>query len=105
LGDFAESRGRYRIENFRITPEVRLGFGGAKAKYADNIAAIRLLQQLQGQRAKEASPDEKTILVRYVGWGGLPQAFDFNNEKWSAEYGELKSLLSPEDYAKARRST
>ena len=52
-----------------------------------------------------AGPDEKKILVRYVGWGGLPQAFDARNEKWAAEYQELQNLLAPDEYAKARRST
>lgn len=52
-----------------------------------------------------AGPDEKKVLVRYVGWGGLPQAFDARNEKWAAEYQELQSLLAPDEYAKARRST
>jgi hypothetical protein len=105
LGDFERPRREYGIGNYRITPEDRLGFGGAKAKYADNIAAIRLLQALQGERAKEASPEEKKVLVRYVGWGGIPQAFDPHNEAWGKEYRELQSLLSPDDYAKARRST
>jgi predicted RNA methylase len=105
LGDFGSVRDRYRVENYRITADDRLGFGGAKAKYADNIAAIRLLRELREQKAREASPDEKKILVRYVGWGGLPQAFDPQNDKWEKEYRELQSLLSPEDYAKARRST
>ncbi|MDR2821021.1 MAG: DEAD/DEAH box helicase family protein [Desulfovibrio sp.] len=105
LGDFGTVRDRYRVENYRISPEGRLGFGGAKAKFAENIAAIRLLQELQAQRAKVASPEEKKVLVRYVGWGGIPQAFDPQNDKWEKEYRELQSLLSPEDYAKARRST
>lgn len=52
-----------------------------------------------------AGRDEKMVLVRYVGWGGLPQAFDARNEKWAAEYQELQSLLAPDEYAKARRST
>jgi predicted RNA methylase len=105
LGDFGTVRDRYRVENYRIDPDDRLGVGGAKAKYADNIAAIRLLQELQSQRAQEASPEEKRIFVRYVGWGGLPQVFDSNNDKWTDEYKELQSLLPPDDYAKARRST
>ncbi|MDR2744703.1 MAG: DEAD/DEAH box helicase family protein [Desulfovibrio sp.] len=105
MGDFGIVRDRYRVENHRISPEDRLGIGGAKTKYADNIAAIRLLKELQEQRAQEASQDEKRILVRYVGWGGLPQVFDQNNEKWADEYRELQSLLPPDEYAKARRST
>ncbi len=105
LGDIADARDRYRAENYRITAQDNLGHGGAKAKFADNIAAISLLQHLQESGAKVASPEEKQVLVRYVGWGGLPQAFDAHNDKWTKEYQELKELLSPEDYAKARRST
>lgn len=105
LGDFGEHGHRHEPENYRITPEDRLGVGGAKTKYADNIAAIRLLKQLQANGAKLATPEEQKILVRYVGWGGLPQVFDAKNEQWAAEYREMQGLLSPEDYAAARRST
>lgn len=105
MGDFGERRDRYEPANYRISPEDRLGVGGAKAKYADNIAAIRMLKLLQQQGAKVAGPEEKKVLVRYVGWGGLPQVFDSRNEQWSAEYRELESLLPPDEYAAARRST
>ena len=105
LGDFGEHGHRHEPENYRITPEDRLGVGGAKTKYADNIAAIRLLKQLQANGAALATPEEQKILVRYVGWGGLPQVFDAKNEQWAAEYREMQGLLSPEDYAAARRST
>lgn len=105
LGYFAERRHRYQPENYHIVPEDRLGHGGAKSKFADNIAAIRLLKDLQERKVDVAGPDEKKILVRYVGWGGLPQAFDARNEKWAAEYQELQNLLAPDEYAKARRST
>ena len=109
MGDFAERRGGYEPENYLISPEDRLGHGGAKTKFADNIAAIRLLKDLQERKVDVArdgiSSDDKKILVRYVGWGGLPQAFDARNEKWAAEYQELQNLLSPDEYAKARRST
>ena len=105
LRDIAELRDRDESVNFRITPEVQLGVGGAKSKYADNAAAIRLLQQLQASGAKSATPEEQKILVRYVGWGGLPQVFDPKNEQWAAEYREMQGLLSPDIYAAARRST
>ncbi|WP_298068822.1 SNF2-related protein, partial [uncultured Mailhella sp.] len=84
---------------------MQLGIGGAKSKYADNVAAIRLLQQLQTSGAKSATPEEQKILVRYVGWGGLPQVFDAKNEQWAAEYREMQGLLTPDIYAAARRST
>ena len=105
LRDIAELRGRDEPVNFHITPEVRLGVGGAKTKYADNVAAVRLLQQLQASNAKLATPEEQKTLVRYVGWGGLPQVFDPKNEQWAAEYREMQGLLAPDTYAAARRST
>ena len=105
LGNSGELRGGTEPVNYRITPEDRLGVGGAKSKYADNVAAIRLLQQLQADGVKLATPEEKKTLVRFVGWGGLPQVFDAKNEQWAAEYRELQGILSPGDYAAARRST
>ena len=105
FGDFGEHGHRHEPENYRITPEDRLGVGGAKTKYTDNIAAIRLLKQLQANGAESATPEEQKILVRYVGWGGLPQVFDVHNGQWAAEYRELQGLLSPDTYAAARRST
>ncbi len=105
IGDIAEHGHRHEPENYRITPEDNLGSGGAKTKYADNIAAIRLLQKLEADGAEYATPDEQKILVRYVGWGGLPQVFDSRNEKWSDEYREMQTVLSPDRYAAARRST
>lgn len=105
LGDIAGAGNRNKPENYRITAEDHLGSGGAKTKYADNIAAIRLLKQLQKNKAELATPEEKAILVRYVGWGGLPQVFDAKNEQWSKEYQELQGLLTPDEYQAARRST
>ncbi|MFG6375808.1 MAG: DEAD/DEAH box helicase family protein [Desulfovibrio sp.] len=105
LRDIAEHGHRHEPENYRISPEDRLGVGGAKTKYADNVAAIRLLQQLQSSGAKSATHEEQKILVRYVGWGGLQQVFDPKNEQWAAEYREMQGLLAPDIYAAARRST
>ena len=90
-------------ENYHIT-DPDLGAGGQKTKYQNNVAAIRLLKELEAQ-GRAAAPEEQEILARYVGWGGLPQAFDETNEKWAAEYAELKELLTPEEYASARGST
>lgn len=105
LGDIGEHGHRHEPANYQITSEDRLGVGGAKTKYADNVAAIRLLKQLQANSAESATPEEQKILVRYVGWGGLPQVFDAQNEQWAAEYREVQGLLSPDNYAAARRST
>lgn len=90
-------------QNFHIT-DPDLGAGGQKTKYQNNVAAIRLLKDLEAQ-GRSATPEEQEILSRYVGWGGIPQAFDEANEKWASEYAELKALLTPEEYASARSST
>ena len=105
FGDIGEHGHRHEPEDYRITSEDRLGVGGAKTKYVDNVAAIRLLKQLQANGTKLATPEEQKVLVRYVGWGGLPQVFDAKNEQWAAEYRELQGLLSPDAYTAARRST
>ena len=89
--------------NYRITDDA-LGTGGAKTKYARNIEAIRTLRRIEGE-GRLATSEEQEVLARYVGWGGLPQAFDEHNEAWSKEYAELKGLLSDEEYASARAST
>ena len=91
------------VHNFRITDD-HLGEGGAKTKYAFNIAAIQTLKQIEAE-GRQARPDEQEILSRYVGWGGLPQAFDAENASWQKEYQQLKSLLTDEEYAAARGST
>ena len=98
-----EENHSYRAQNFRITDD-HLGEGGAKTKYAFNIAAIQTLKQIEAE-GRQARPDEQEILSRYVGWGGLPQAFDAENASWQKEYQQLKSLLTDEEYAAARGST
>ena len=89
--------------NFRIQDN-DLGAGGPKAKYKANMEAIHLLQTLE-QEERLATPEEQEILSRYVGWGGIPQAFEENNSSWANEYLELKNTLSPEEYSAARAST
>ena len=90
-------------QNFRITDD-NLGAGGAKAKYQANINAIRLLKHLEAE-GLQASPEQQEILSRYVGWGGLPDAFDESKQNWAAEFRELHELLTPEEYTAARAST
>lgn len=98
----AQSPSQQRI-NYRITND-ELGHGGAKAKYGFNVSAIRTLKQIEsGNRL--ATPEEQEVLSKYVGWGGLPQAFDEANTSWSNEYAELKLLLTEDEYASAREST
>ena len=89
--------------NFHITDD-DLGVGGPKQKFARNIEAIRTLFQLE-QEHRGATAEEQQILSQYVGWGGLADAFDPNKENWSAEYTQLKELLSEDEYAAARAST
>lgn len=89
--------------NFRITNE-ELGTGGPKTKFHANLEAIKLLQTLNFED-RSATSEEQEILSRYVGWGGLPMAFDENNKNWSDEYTQLKELLSPSEYEAARSST
>ena len=90
-------------QNFHITDDA-LGVGGAKAKFRANMAAIHLLQELEFE-GLQASPEQQEILSRYVGWGGLADAFDENKPNWSGEFIELYATLSPEEYAAARAST
>ena len=90
--------------NFRITDD-DLGAGGPKAKYKANVEAIRVLQTLDAEQRQAATAEEQEILSRYVGWGGIPQAFDEKNADWAKEYAELKSLLPADEYSEARAST
>ena len=90
-------------ENFCITDD-NLGIGGAKAKFRANMAAINLLKELEFE-GLQASPEQQEILSRYVGWGGLADAFDENKPNWADEFVELYATLSPEEYAAARAST
>ena len=94
---------RRTAENFRITDD-HLGEGGPKAKFQANIAAIKLLKYLE-ETTEQATPEQQKILSRYVGWGGLADAFDPDKESWSKEYAQLKELLTPEEYVAARGST
>ena len=89
--------------NFHITDDA-LGAGTAKQKFERNIAAIETLQQIENEH-RIATQEEQQILSGYVGWGGLSEAFDEKNGAWYNEYQNLKSLLSPEEYASAREST
>ena len=89
--------------NFHITDD-NLGVGGPKQKFARNIEAIQTLRTLE-QEHRGATAEEQQVLSQYVGWGGLADVFDPNKENWSAEYTQLKGLLSEDEYAAARSST
>ena len=111
-----------RIESGEITPIeptdeptkesntdlTKIGFeqselGGAKQRFKNNIEAIKLVNRLINSK-KEATDDEKKVLAKYVGWGGLSQAFDEHNTAWQNEYKELKDVLNDEEYAAAKGS-
>ena len=101
-GEYKENL-RRTAENFHITDD-HLGEGGPKAKFQANIEAIKLLKYLE-ETTGQATPEQQQVLSRYVGWGGLADAFDPDKESWSKEYAQLKELLTPEEYAAARGST
>jgi N12 class adenine-specific DNA methylase len=90
--------------NFRITDDHRVGSGSLKAKCRANFAAVELLKQIEAD-SRPAADKEKEALVRYVGWGGLPQVFDSRNEDWKAEREKLQALLSTEELDSARATT
>ena len=94
---------RRSAENFHITDD-HLGEGGPKAKFQANITAIKLLKYLE-ETTGQATPEQQKILSRYVGWGGLADAFAPDKESWSKEYAQLKELLTRSEYAAARGST
>ena len=90
-------------ENFRITDE-DLGMGGAKVKFRRNMDAITTLKAIESE-SRQATKKEQEILSRYVGWGGLADAFDDSKSGWASEYQELKNALTPAEYEAARAST
>ena len=93
--------------NFHIAPETEESGGkgfAAKEKFRQNLEAIRTLEKIEGEN-RIATPEEQEILAKYVGWGGLADAFDETKANWASEYQELKSLLSTEEYDSAREST
>ena len=91
--------------NFTITADENIGKGGAKTKYKDNVAAIKLLKQLEAED-RLATPEEQKVLARYVGWGGLAPVFSYGRDSaWESEKAELRELLTDEEYSAARGST
>ncbi len=100
--DLVEDSTLQKSSNFKIT-DFNLGVGGPKEKYRNNVAAIRLLNELEAE-GRFATPEEQEVLSKYVGWGGLDQAFDVNNGSWAKEYNELQELLTPDEYRSAKSS-
>ena len=106
-----------KVDTFDIHPEIKnadrsqfritnddLGFGSAREKFNRNVAAIKILKQCEEEN-RFATPEEQQVLSQYVGWGGLPQAFDDKDSSWSNEYNILKNLLDEKEYSQAREST
>ncbi len=102
---YEESKAEIRrnAQNFHITDD-NLGVGGAKAKFRMNMDAINLLKELEAD-GRQATPEEQAVLAKYVGWGGLADAFDETKDNWKNEFAELYATLSPEEYEAARSST
>jgi len=110
-GGRAEPGGESRVSagagNYRITDDDALEEGGPVAKYDRNIAAIKLLKKIESEN-RQATPEEQAVLVKYVGWGGMPQAFDtgyYATDAWRRRANQLQELLTDEEYEAARRST
>lgn len=95
--------GRKNAVNYSSTGD-RDPSGGPKARFQDNIAALRLLQYLDAD-GQQASPEQQQVLARYVGWGGLSDAFDGKKAEWAGKYKTLKELLPVQEYEAARAST
>ncbi|MCY6356200.1 helicase-related protein [Clostridium sp. ZS2-4] len=94
----------YKPINYKYNPEDEIGVGGLKTKFRNNVEAIKTLKVIEGEN-RYATAEEQKILAKYVGWGGMPQAFDMNAAGWNSEYTELKALLTHEEYSSARAST
>ena len=91
-------------QNYKALPDEQREPGGPKARFQDNISALRLLQHLE-TTGMQATPEQQQLLARYVGWGGLADAFDARKDNWHKEYQELKELLPEAEYEAARAST
>ncbi|MBP2033414.1 N12 class adenine-specific DNA methylase [Clostridium algifaecis] len=100
----SETKEKAEKINYSYSPDDEIGVGGLKTKFRNNIEAIKTLKVIEEENGL-ATPEEQKILAKYVGWGGMAQAFDINSTGWNSEYTELKALLSPEEYASARAST
>ena len=110
-------RKKSRVETFDIHPEIKnadrsqfriindnLGIGSPREKFNRNVEAIKVLKKCEEEN-RFATPEEQQVLSQYVGWGGLPQAFDNQDSSWSNEYYILKNLLDDTEYSQAREST
>ena len=92
------------LNNYRIAEADRLGEGGPKQKFQQNLKAIKILRTLDAEE-RPATNEEKAALVKYVGWGAMPQVFDVDSTDWRKEQIQLSELLSDEEYRSARATT
>lgn len=95
---------QHNLINYHYSTEDGIGLGGPKAKFKSNIESIKTLKVIESEN-RLATVEEQKILVKYIGWGGMPQAFDPDALGWEKEYAELKDLLTSEEYNSARAST
>ena len=91
------------VNNYQLSDTDFIRVGGAKTKYKDNVAAIKLVKKLDEEN-RQPTEDEQKILAKYIGWGGIPQVFDSENESWQKEYAELKEVLTQSEYDLAKSS-
>ncbi|MDR1754378.1 MAG: DEAD/DEAH box helicase family protein [Eubacterium sp.] len=104
FSNFIEKKEKPLPVNFRFSGAGSFYASSEKAKFRDNIEAIRVLQLTENER-RYPTPEEQAVMARYVGWGGLSKAFDESAENWHKEYTELKNLLSKDEWDGAMRST
>src|SRR5665213_1494551 len=89
---------------YRISDDDRLGAGGPKQKFSQNVRAIQTLRKLEAEK-RPASPDEKAMLVKYVGWGAMTQVFNDNNQEWTKERATRRGEIHKEEFEDARKTT
>ncbi|MCM1381248.1 MAG: YodL domain-containing protein [Muribaculaceae bacterium] len=99
-----ENAEKKKSADYTITDKNYGTEGGAKTRFANNVAAIKLMKTIESEN-RPATPEEQEILAKYVGWGGISNAFDGRKSDWSKEYSELKSLLTDEEFRAAKAST
>lgn len=104
IANYGVYLGNSKTADYTITDKNYGTEGGAKARFANNVAAIKLLKTVENEN-RTATPEEQEVLAKYVGWGGIANAFDSRKADWSKEYSELKDLLTDEEYRAARAST
>lgn len=102
--ELSNELGSIYLENFKIDKDnYNYSFGGSKTRFSDNVNAIRVLKIIENE-GRQGTKEEKEVLSKYVGWGGIQEAFDENNNSWTEEYKQLKEILTEDEYSSARSS-